>query len=291
MTFRSLDPANPPRITPQFSEAYAFVVKSGNVAFENLAIVEAAYGISFMEWDMNAVVGVLFENKAQPPLELISASTGVFVTRCLFEDMSSTIGGVAISVSGTPPTINMNVFRGTFETAVRLESNGAVAAIDQNTVVLDSVLGGLQPRAFDFTNVQVCFRNNVMLGVGALPMIAFDLSDDVSAAAASLCGGKGNNRNVLDGAYDACIGSTNCDALCPDQLPGPLCQGRFQAKLDLLDRGLCPLQGSALEDNGVELGLDMVDNDTRLFLEDAPESGAREMGSERTYGGYSSACP
>jgi hypothetical protein len=54
---------------------------------------------------------------------------------------------------------------------------------------------------------------------------------------------------------------------------------------------LCLAPASLLVDGGEETGADLVDGDPALFIGAAPDVGARESGSSRSYGGSASVCP
>jgi hypothetical protein len=92
------------------------------------------------------------------------------------------------------------------------------------------------------------------------------------------------NRPRLGGA--ACSG-TGCSSNCTG---GKVLCDRTNTP-GFQNEEMCLVSGSGLIDTGLDVGLDMWDDSSYDFNGVAPEVGARESGTSRTYGGVISSCP
>lgn len=181
----------------------------------------------------------------------------------------------AIVIEGAQDTrVEMNVIDGAYTYAIDVDRPGGALKLDQNSLRLSA---GTGVRFDARPNADLCVRNNAIVVDANATAYAI-----VMQARFGACDAIDTGHNAVGGAGTPCSGT--CD-LCAGA--GPLCA----AEAAFADEALCPATGSALIDDGADLGLDLVDDDEARFLGARPDVGAREAGSTRAFGGAASTCP
>jgi hypothetical protein len=267
-----------------------FNVLTGNNVFQDLCITEAS-GAYTLSASNNTVIRNEIRNNGRTPLTLITVQdVRNSVESNRFENATAALGTRAILVTSEDNDVVMNVIRGSYQFA--LEFNGFTSPtqetnIDHNSIHITGGLGGggLRLEAVDM----LCYRNNIIWGDTTSTGVE-TLVNDTAFAPGTVCAQSVRfGYSVNENHQTQCLGAANdCDSTCHDP-GGGLC--------DLTDDpvftgpGGCLGSGSGLIDAGIDVGWDMVDGSVDDFLGSAPEVGAREIGSSRSYGTVASWCP
>lgn len=196
-----------------------------------------------------------------------------------FVTTPSSAGAIRID-RAADATLAMNVVAGPFAVGIDVVEPSGETRIDNNSVRDRS--GTQTALRFDARpNVGLCLRNNAIeTSAGGT---AYDISNQSRFGA---CDEIATGANAVGGGGARCAGRCND---CDEGPGGGLCDVDVDPRLE--GDALCLPAGSALVDAGVDLGLDLVDDAPATFLGAAPDIGAREAGTARTYGGAASACP
>jgi hypothetical protein len=173
----------------------------------------------------------------------------------------------------------MNLVIGDFDVAIHYAIATGANRIDHNSVHLR--LGNGTALMIISANPQndFCLRNNIFAGNAASVGVDFSNATRIRS-----CDGVGSGSNSV------VAHGTTCQTRCIDcDGNGPACDLSIDPGFTSDD--LCLPPGNGLIDEGRDVGADMVDGDPADWLGTAPEVGAREAGSTRTYGGSVSTCP
>ena len=257
-----------------------FRVISSNNVIQGLAFVDTDAAV-IIEGDKNTVRGIEVRGETVAPraaIEVLGEQNLVTANRVVSRVAGPDSAGVVVN-GGDDNTLTMNVVIGDLGAGFRVASQGR-QDIDQNTVWITGGAGTamvLLSLGSPGPPASFCVRNNILAGQAG--STGLDLGSSIRFGG---CGGKPSSRNAVVGHGIRCTGEcSECDGggLCDlDEDPG------------FLNDHVC-VTGTALVDGGLELGLDLVDGDPLNFLGIAPDVGARETGSSRSYGGSASDCP
>jgi hypothetical protein len=250
-------------------------VESAGSTVRNLAFVDVTTAVVIDAQDVtfsgNAVRAETRAGAALVQVEMTAAAARVSANHFLSTPTSQS----AIVIDGAQDTrVEMNVIDGAYTYAVDVARPGGALKLDQNSLRLGA---GTGVRFDARPNATLCVRNNAI--VVDANATAFDVSMQARFGA---CDAIDTGHNAVGGAGTPCSGTCG---LCAGA--GPLCA----AEAAFADEALCPATGSALIDDGADLGLDLVDDDEARFLGARPDVGAREAGSTRAFGGAASTCP
>jgi cysteine-rich repeat protein len=261
-----------------------FTVVTGENRFEQLTLREATRAFLLPAGgDRNRLRRLRIENAAVRPGTLLDVRSDLNeLEACALVNDHPEAGEDAIAVPGEGTGLVGNLVLGAFTTGLKLNqvnSPSLITRVDHNSI---SIQGGTGLRLDGVKGL--CMRNNLVLGDGASTGLNLKT---VTLASAAACGGVGSQRNDVWGHATLCSG-TACGAACTG--------GKALCDLELdpapLGELLCPLPGSPLIDAGVDVGVDLVDDDSGApYLGQFPEIGAREAGAARAYGGLTSSCP
>ncbi len=275
----------------------AIVELTGAVAIEVVTGGNGLLGLTFRDCGVavdllagadagtNLVRGGLFLNAAVPSVAVVRvASDGNYVLANRLASDAAGPAGDGIVVTGEGTTVAMNVVAGSYARALVLEGFGAGGAsfVDHNSIWLRPGVASLGVRMSAVTGL--CYRNNVVAGHPASTGLE---ASGVSLGAAASCGGFASRENANVGSGTSCSGNS-CN-LCRNG-QRRLCDRAESPGFVADDLCLAPA-GNALVDGAVDVGRDLVDGDPARFLGAAPDVGARESGSTRSYGGVASTCP
>lgn len=259
------------------------VVLRGGVALRVEAADSVVRSLVFEDTTTAAVIsgrGVTFEhNDVRNPNTAASAQIqasgdAVAIRSNLFRT-TPTSGSAIVLDGGTDARVEMNVIDGPYTTATDFADPSGSVRFDHNSLRLPS---GTAARLRTAANVNLCVRNNaVHVSAGA---VGYDVAMQTRL---KTCDGVSSGTNAIGGGGTLCTGRCND---CDNQ--GALCA--IEVDPAFVD-GLCLPGGSALIDAGRDVGVDLVDANAATYQGDAPDVGAREAMTSRSFGGAASSCP
>lgn len=272
-----------------------FDVKTKNVRIE---------GLSFL----NAYTGVNIENGADDAVvsrcEFVDDSSSTLLSRFVASNALRTIvdGNAFYSRSTTTSadsaislqqhgTVAGNVISGKYTTAIKVAgAAGGTVKIDNNTIDVAAQSTAVYLEG----STGLCLRNNLISGPGVGSNTTGYFLSGIVFGDTAVCGDISEKNNVVVAGAHRVV--TNCsDATtecsltdCGTAGVNKLCASETYPGFD---ENYCLPAASPLADIGLPTGYDLVDGDPALFLGVAPDLGARESGSHRTYGGITTSCP
>jgi hypothetical protein len=201
-----------------------------------------------------------------------------------FYNYARSRGGVAIRVNGENNEISMNAIYGPFATALTVQgvgTGGGITHVDNNSIMLTA---NLTSTGITFNSTSgICYRNNIVWGNSASTGLSLV---NMRVASTVECGGIGTENNANVNSRTGCSGN-GCSSFCSGNKA--MCDRSNSPAFQ--DEQMCLGTSSGLIDTGLEVGLDMWDGSSLTFKGTAPDVGARESGTSRTYGGVVSTCP
>ncbi len=271
----------------------AFDVVTGNNVFEDLGFYEATAAVRLQggsDAGGNILARNLFENSATAPgqlLEVDSDMNEILANRFV---NANAAGTVALLVTEDGNTLAMNLFDGYFDWAVMLHTFPVtvdqVTFFDHNSVRITGGGGGV----FLSAASEICYRNNIVFGDSTTTGLF--VAGNVAIAGAASCGGTRAEVNVnanhatdctQAGCLIYCSGSDTSADLCDLAVdPG------WSSSL------LCLGAASSLIDGATATWMGYDFNDATPapdYLGSAPDVGARESQTSRSFGAVTSSCP
>jgi hypothetical protein len=262
-----------------------FEAISGRVEVRDLCFIDVRRAIFLKAGGV--VDHCLFRNDTQAGGPLVELEGEATVTANRFEaDVNLS---AAVALAGADAVVAMNVFDGLYGDAVgdlggaiQLAALSGTTHVDHNTIRVGANGVGVNATVDTFT---LCLRNNVIVGDNGTSSEGVVFSNDNFGGSGECAGGVGTGANLNRDHDKACETNGNdCTTLCDGE--GILCDVVVDPGLNA---DLCP--DAAAQDIAVDLGYDLVDGDAATFNSSAPDLGARESGSTRSYGGEASTCP
>ncbi len=270
----------------------AFDVVTGNNTFTDLCFTDAIAAIRLQngpDAGGNTLIRNLFDNSVTPPGQLVEVdSDSNLILANRFVNTLGT-GLTALLVSEDGNTIAMNAFSGYYDWAVMLHTFPVVVDqwtyFDHNSVNIVTGGGGVFLNSVE----ALCYRNNIVYGDGTTTGL---FVSGVVIATLAQCDGINAEANVNVNHSTPCS-QTGCDVYCGGTDPNAdLCDLTTAPGWSTAE--LCLAGANPLIDAAVNTWRGYDFNDSTIppdFIGGAPDVGAREDGTVRSYGGISSTCP
>lgn len=271
----------------------AFDVVTGNNIFTDLCFTEATAAIRLQngpDAGGNTVIRNLFDNSVTAPGQLIEvgSDTNLIVANRFVNANAAGITALIVSEDGN--TVAMNVFSGYYDWAVMLHT--FPATIDQRTYFDHNSIHIIGGGGGIFLNgaEDLCYRNNIIYGDGTTTGIY--LGGDVLIGSQADCDGVSAEANVNANHATLCD-QLGCAIYCNGSVPtANLCD--LTTAPGWSPPELCLAGGNPLINAAVQTsrGYDFNDATPAIdYIGSGPDIGAREAGTDRSYGGFSSSCP
>jgi len=271
----------------------AFDVVTGNNVFQDLCFTDATAAIRLQsgpDAGGNTLVRNLFDNSATPPGQIVEvdSDTNLIVANRFVNANPAGITALIVSEDGN--TIAMNVFSGYYDWAVMLHTFPSTVDqttfFDHNSVHIVAGGGGVFLNAAS----EICYRNNIVYGDGTTT--GYFVATSVAIGGSALCNGTRAEANV-NGNHALPCDQPGCAVYCNGtDATADLCDLTTAPGWSVPD--LCLSGGNSLIDTAVTTWQGYDFNDATPAVDYAgggPDVGAREAGTDRFYGGFSSSCP
>jgi cysteine-rich repeat protein len=268
----------------------AFDVVTGNNVFADLCFADAIAAVRLQngaDAGANTLIRNLFDNSTTPPGQVVEVDSDSNILSANRFVNSRTSGLTALLVTEDGNTIAMNVFSGYYDWTVMLHTFPVVVDqktyFDHNSIQNTSGGGGVFLNAVQ----ELCYRNNIVYG--DTTTTGLFISGVVLSSAAG-CSGIDAEGNVNANHSTQCDQS-GCATYCSGSSPD-FCD--FAQDPGWTTPELCLAGGSSLIDAAVDTwqGYDFNDSTPAPdYSGSSPDVGAREAGTARSYGGFSSSCP